>query len=256
METLRIERAGNLGVLRLDKRRGNAIDEPLVEDLIEACRGLEADDSIRGIHLASAHPKLFCPGLDLVGLLAYERASMRRFMMRFAEAVRALYGLRMPVVAALEGHAVAGGCVLALTADWRIIRSGGASIGLNEVRVGVPLPWSVVVLLRSSVRPEHLSEVALLGRNYADGEALATGIVHELAPAAGFEETCLARLRELAEKDGGAFAATKSYLRTEALAAMAAHEEEHIDEWLDCWFSDPTRARIRATVASLGKPRS
>jgi enoyl-CoA hydratase len=259
MNTIQIETrdlpGGALAVLRLDKGRGNAVDEPLVDDLIEACGRLDADPSVRGVLLASAHPRLFCPGLDLVGLWDYDRPSMERFMLKFARAVWALYGLRKPLVAALGGHAVAGGCVLALTADWRILRRGGVNIGLNEIRVGVPLPWSVAVLLRASLRPERVCEAALLGRNYADEAALAVGFVHELAPGERFEEACLARLRELADKDPAAFATTKGYLRAEALASMKAHEEGLIGDFVTEWFSDATRARVRATIDALGKPK-
>ncbi|MCY0726014.1 enoyl-CoA hydratase/isomerase family protein, partial [Klebsiella pneumoniae] len=81
-----------------------------------------------------------------------------------------------PVVAAVGGHAVAGGCVLALTADWRVIKHG-AVIGLAEVRVGVPFPFGVVTLLERSIAPARLAEVALFGRNYESEEAVATGLV-------------------------------------------------------------------------------
>ena len=89
--------------------------------------------------------------------------------------VWALYGLPRPMVAGVNGHAVAGGCILALTADHRVLRRGGAQIGLNEVRVGLPLPWSVSELLRASVPPPALGQVALLGRNFADEEAIRSG---------------------------------------------------------------------------------
>jgi len=256
MSTLAIERSGGLAIARLDKVRGNAIDEPLADDLAAACRELTADASVRGVLLASAHPKLFCPGLDLVGLLDYDRDSMRRFLLKFAAMIQALYAMPKPVVAALSGHAVAGGCVLALTADYRILRRGGVAIGLNEVRVGVPLPWSVALLLRAAVPPEHLAEVGLLGRNFADDEALAVGLVQELGPQDGFEAACLARLAEFAEKDPLAFGTTKRYLRSDTLAAMSAREEGLVGEFLDAWFSEATRARIRETVASLGKPKA
>jgi enoyl-CoA hydratase/carnithine racemase len=93
---------------------------------------------VRGVLLCSAHPKLFCPGLDLLSLESYDAPALTRFMLRFAEMVWALFDLPKPLVAAVSGHAVAGGCILALTADERILRQG-ASIGLNEVKIGVPL---------------------------------------------------------------------------------------------------------------------
>jgi len=255
METIRYERQGRLGMVRLGKARGNAIDAQLVEDLLKVVAEVSADDAVRGVMLGSAHPKLFSPGLDLVSLVEYDRAAMRHFMGRFAEMLWSLYGLRKPMVAAVNGAAVAGGCILALTADHRVLKKG-APIGLNEVKVGVPLPWSVVLLLRASVPPHAANRVALLGRNFADDEALAVGLADELADAAGFEDFCLRRLEEYAEKDAAAVGTTKAWLRAGALAEMQAHEGRLSRDWLDAWFSEATRARIRATVASLGKPKT
>jgi enoyl-CoA hydratase len=250
---IRLERRGRIAVLRLDKARGNAIDEPFVEALGQACGEVAGDDGIGGVLLASAHPRVFCPGLDLVTLHEYDRPAMERFMLRFADVVWRLYGLPRPVVAAISGHAVAGGCVLALTADHRVLRRG-AQIGLNEVRIGVPLPWSVALLLHASVPASSLTQVALLGRNFADDEAVAAGLVHELADAGGFEERCLERLSELADKDTAAVGTTKSYLRAAALEAMKAGERQRIGQFLDGWFSPPTRERMRELVSSLAKP--
>jgi enoyl-CoA hydratase len=252
---IRIEKQGPLAVLRLDKARGNAIDEALVDELTAACDELEKETAVRGVLLASAHPKLFSPGLDLVGLLEYDRPSMQRFMGKFAGMVWQLYGLRKPVVAALGGHAIAGGCILALAADHRVLARGGVQIGLNEVRIGVPLPWSVAVLLRATLPPGALSRVALLGRNFADDEALAVGLADELADAAGFEDFCLRRLEEYAEKDPRGVACTKAWLRADALSQMKRDEGRLSKEWLDAWFSEATRGRIREIVAGLGKPK-
>jgi enoyl-CoA hydratase/carnithine racemase len=255
MSGIRLERSGALVTARMDKPRGNSIDEPFTEELVKVAGQLASDPGVRGVLLASAHPKLFSPGLDLVTLLEYDRAGMERFMRLFAEAVWALYSLRKPVVAAVGGHAVAGGCILALTADYRILKRGGVQIGLNEVKVGVPLPWSVAVLLRASVPPTALTQVALLGRNFADEEARAVGLADQLADADGFEDFCRARLEEFADKDPDAVAVTKVYLRAGPLAEMRARERDEMRTWLDRWFSESTRERIRQIVAGMGKGR-
>ena len=249
---IRIERRSRIGVLTLDKSRGNAIDPPLVEALIDSARQLGGDGEVRGVLLASAHPKLFSPGLDLVTLVEFDRPAMQHFMLRFAEMVSTLYALPKPLVAAVSGHAIAGGCILALTADWRLL-ARGAQIGLNEVKVGVPLPWSVAILLKASVPPQALARVALLGRNFADEDALAAGLADELAAGDGFHAASLARLEEFAEKDSASFAGIKSNLREANLASMRAEESARLGAWLDGWFSEPTQTRIRATVASITK---
>ncbi len=255
MSSVRIEKRGRLAVLRMDKARGNAIDEPFAEDMLAACRTVAQDGDVHGVLLASAHPKLFCPGLDLVTLFEYERPSMSRFMGRFGEAVNALFSMRKPVVAAIAGHAVAGGCVLALTADHRILRRG-SQIGLNEVRVGLPLPWSVALLLKAAVPPVALSRVALLGENFADEEARAIGLVHEVRDHDGFEAACVARAQEFAERDTAAVGITKAYLRDAVLREMQAQEKDRQGEFLDAWFSPAGREKIRQTVETLSKKAS
>jgi len=251
MAVLRVERRKALAVVWLDKERGNAIDERLLGELEKAAAELGPADAVRGILLASAHPRLFCPGLDLVSLASYGRQDMRRFMLAFGRTVRAWYGLRKPVVAAVSGHAVAGGCILAMTADLRLLKRG-AQIGLNEVKVGVPLPWPVSVLLRASVPPNALTKMALLGRNFADEEALAVGLADAVLEAEGYEEGCLAALEELAQRDPRALGQTKQYLRAPALAEMQPEDEARVGEFLDAWFSDETQDRIRGVIASLG----
>jgi enoyl-CoA hydratase/carnithine racemase len=249
---LRIERDGRLAVLRLDKVRGNSIDEPMAEALVAAAGELAAEDAVRGVLLASAHPRLFCPGLDLVALAGYDRPAMGRFMERFEAATVALFALRKPVVAAVAGAAVAGGCVLALTADLRLLRRGSA-IGLNEVRLGIPLPGTVAVLLRVSIPPPSLARVALLGENLTDEDARAAGLVHEVLPPEGFEAAALARLDEMADRDPHAVGTTKAYLRQAALAEMRAGDDARWGRFLDAWFSPAAQEKIRETVAALTK---
>jgi len=250
MTTVRSEKRDSIAVVRLDKARGNAIDPALVADMKRVVGETAADDGVRGLLLASAHPKLFCPGLDLVSLSTLDRGAMESFMLAFAETVWTLYGLPKPVLAAVNGAAVAGGCILAMTADYRILKRG-AQIGLNEVKVGVPLPWSVSLLLRETVHTPALSRIALLGRNFSDEEALAVGLADEILDADGFEDACLARLAEFTEKDAFALATTKAYLRAHTLAEMRSRERETLAAFLEGWFSPATQERIHKTVASL-----
>lgn len=254
MSGLRVEH-GSVTVLRLDKPRGNSIDEPLVDALQAAVAAAARDPAVRGLLLASARPDLFCPGLDLVALADYAPPDLTRFMRKFGALLVALFGFPKPTLAALGGHAIAGGCLLALTTDYRVLRRGGVKVGLNEAKIGVPMPWPVTVLLRATVPVPALTRVALLGLNFQDDEAVTVGLVHEVVSGDGFEATCRARLGELAERDPNAYATTKGWLRAPALADMQAREEE-VDQFVATWFSPGTQARLRAAVAALTARRS
>jgi Delta3-Delta2-enoyl-CoA isomerase len=255
VKTLALERRDGIAILRLDKARGNAIDDDLVADLASAAAELAGDESVRGVLLSSAHARLFCPGLDLVALSSLDRPELHAFLRRFLSTVRSLYGLPKPMVAAVSGHAVAGGCILALTADWRVL-SRDAAIGMNEVKIGLPLPWPIATLVRASVSPSATAKVALLGRNFSNDEALAAGLADELAEPGSVDEASLTRLMEFTSKDPRAMAKTKAYLRSETLAEMRAREEEAVPDFLDSWFSASTQERLRGILSSLGRSSS
>jgi enoyl-CoA hydratase len=247
--TVQLDVDDGLATIRLDRDHGNAINAELLQDLLTAYQDVAADPGTRGVLLTSSG-KLFSPGLDLRELLELDRARMQRFMARLTACLVVMYTCPKPVVAAIRGHALAGGCVLALTADRRCLREG-AMIGLNEVRVGVPLPFGVALILREAARSSRTEEVALLGRNYSGAEAVEVGLAHEVLPEDGFEERCRERLAELTTRDPKAYATTKRYLRSQTVERIRASDFPLLEEFLDCWFSDATRTRIASIVAEL-----
>ncbi|MEO8500875.1 MAG: enoyl-CoA hydratase/isomerase family protein [Vicinamibacteria bacterium] len=250
MSTIQIEIKDGVGAIRLAGPRGNAMSAELVSDLSSALRTVGGEPSARVVLLSSAHPRLFCPGLDLVSLSMATRSEMGAFMVEFATLLTDLFALKKPVVAAVNGAAVAGGCLLALTADWRLAKRG-TLMGLNEVKVGVPLPWSAVMLLKTAAPPHAHSAVALLGRNFEGDAAVNAGLVNEVVDPEAFDATVAERLAEFAEKDPFAFGVTKGYLRGATVAAMRDRETGLLDEFLDGWFSEATQARIQKAVAAL-----
>lgn len=238
-----------VAVVTLDRAHGNAINDALVDGLLRAFHDCEEDPAI-GVVVLAAAGKVFCPGLDLQDLLPLDRPAMSRFLDRFEACVLNMYAFSKPVIAAVSGHAVAGGSVLALTADWRIVRRG-ALMGLNEVRVGVPLPFGVAQILRESVPPHREAEIALLGRNFQDEEALAVGFAHELVEPEGLEAAWRARAEEFLTRDLEAMRITKRYLRAPAVERIRGSARQLQAEFLDRWFSEGTKRRIAAIVADL-----
>jgi enoyl-CoA hydratase/carnithine racemase len=107
------------------------------------------------------------------------------------------------------------------------------------------------MMLRESVSPNHVEEVALFGRNYKDERALEAGLVHELHDEDGFEEYARGRLDELASRDRRSFAITKAYLRSATVERIRANDAQFTDEFLDAWFSPESQQRIQELAAKL-----
>lgn len=242
-------RDGSVATVCMQGRHGNALNFDLLRGLGEAFARAAADPQVQGVLLTSAG-KLFSPGLDLQELLPLNRADMNDFMALFAATLLDMYSFPRPVVAAISGHAVAGGCVLALTADLRVL-CRGAQIGLNEVKVGVPLPYGVTQLLRETVHRPALTEVALLGRNFRDHEAVAAGLVHSVQDAEQLQSFCQEQIDRFCKMGTVALTYTKSYLHQAAVERIRAHDDAHRDEFLDCWFAPETRRRIEEIVTAL-----
>ena len=159
------------------------------------------------------------------------------------------------MVAAINGHAIAGGCVLAMQADVRLAAAGDFRIGLNEVQIGLGLPAVVVETLRAQVSPATLGPVALEGRLLAPEEALALGLVEAVVPPAVLLEQARGRAAGLAALPGPAFRDVKHALRGPVAAAVRRVEQEDARKWVETAFSTGARERLGEVVRRLTRPR-
>ena len=235
-------------VLRLSRGKGNAIDDGFLEELVRRLDGLEDADGV----VLTGDGKFFSAGLALPVVYGFDRAAMNAFMRRFGEAMLRVFTFPRPIVAALNGHAVAGGCVLALQCDVRIAADGMQQIGLNEAAIGIGLPTLVLETLRHQVPPASVLPIALEGRLFVPQRALELGLIDEVVPAARLEERALARARELAAIPRAAFAHVKRALRRPVVEIVERHAADDGERWLETWFSKEARERIGAAVKRLG----
>jgi enoyl-CoA hydratase len=132
---------------------------------------------------------------------------------------------------------------------------GDGKIGINEVRLGLPLPVIVIETFRAQLPPRVLADAALEGRLYTPREAAAAGVVDEVVDPPDLEARARETARRLSE-GGGAFAGVKRMLRRPAAEALEKRAGEDADAWLDGWFSEPARRRIAEVVAGLAKRRT
>jgi enoyl-CoA hydratase len=185
----------------------------------------------------------FSAGLDLVTLYELDRAEMDAFVQTFEGVMLRVFAFPRPVVAAVSGHAVAGGCVLALACDARIAVADGIRIGLNEVRLGLPFPASALEIVRYAVPGPAAEAVLYGGALYGPAEALAAGLVTGLAPGDALGEA-RAACRRLAGGPSDALATVKASLRQPALERAHGTLDRLREAFVDAWFSPEGRRRI------------
>lgn len=228
----------------------NALDEVLLGALETVLDELEAD-GCPALVLASAHRTVFCPGLDLKRLDGQPRTAVRGIMVRFNALLRRLATYRGPTVAALGGHAIAGGCLLALACDRRVMARSGARLGLSEVNLGIPVPAGAVRMLLALFPTRSVEQMVLEGDGFGGERALELGLVERLAEPAAVLDDALRLAAHLASRPAGAFTSAKAYLRGELLETMAQADDAELERFLDHWFEPDTQDRIGALVAGM-----
>lgn len=242
MALLRVE-PGRVTVLTIDRPPANALTREFFVELTATVAAL-ARPAVRAVVLTGSG-RFFSAGLDLNVVFAYDEGAFADFTADFDRGFAALFALEKPLVAAVNGHAVAGGAVLAATADVRLIADGAGRVGLTELQLGVPFPASALEIVRAGCAGPQLTELLYLGRTYPPAEACGRRLVDEVVPADELTARAHAVAEELATREPAAFAATKRALRAEALARMAALPPGADPAWA-VWRSPETRAAVEA----------
>ena len=246
---MELEIKGGVAVLSMRAGKANAMGAAFLERLSAQLDALEASDAAALV--LTGEGKSFSSGLDLPEVIGLDRPALERFIRRFSEVMLRVFALPLPVVAAINGHAIAGGCVLALQADVRLAAAGESRIGLNEVQNGLGLPAVVLETLRCQVPARTLGPVALEGRLLGPQEAHALGLVDEVVPPAQLLAAAVLRATALAALPGPAFRQIKQAIRGPVVEAVHRTQAEDARRWVETAFSAPARARLAEVVARL-----
>ena len=250
---MQIESSGQVAVLPMRAGKANAIGSAFLDRLSAQLDEVEASGAAALV--LTGEGRAFSAGLDLPEISALDPSALERFIRRFSEVMLRVFALPVPVVAAINGHAIAGGCVLAMQADVRLAAEGDYRIGLNEVAIGLGLPAVVLETLRCQVSPGSLGPVALEGRLLRPEEARELGLVEAVLPPAVLLEQARGRAAELAALPGPAFRDVKQALRGPVAAAVRRVEREDARRWVETAFTPAARERLADVVARLNRPR-
>jgi len=242
MTTVKIEDHGSVAILRLDNGKTNAINGQLVYDMQEALT--EITNQYQGLVLAGGD-KFFSIGLDLPELLELERDTMSYFWHSFNQLAFDIFTMPLPTVCALSGHAVAGGNVLALTCDYRLAGSDKKQIGLNEIKLGVPVPYLADLILRQIVGDRAATNMIFRGEFMPFADAHKAGLIDDIFAPEDVEEQAVSKAALQAEFPQQAFAALKAHRVEDISLKYQEFSTSRNEVFLDCWFSAPVQELLQ-----------
>ncbi|MGM0576627.1 MAG: enoyl-CoA hydratase/isomerase family protein [Myxococcota bacterium] len=238
------------GVVRLSLASGggNPLTPELLAHFRELLDELEARPP-RALVLDGGRGKLFSGGFDVPTIAGYDRAQLSEFFGGFLEIMRRLVVLPAPTIAGIHASAIAGGFILSLACDFRVVEKVGLRLGLTEVDLGIAVPAGTQVILADRTSLEASRRMCMFGTLLAPDEAQRIGYADELHVDARARALELASF--LARKPGDAVAVTKSFTAHAVAARMKAADDEHMDAFLDSWLSDVGQAALRKLAEKL-----
>ncbi|MEE4270078.1 MAG: enoyl-CoA hydratase/isomerase family protein [Thermoanaerobaculales bacterium] len=242
---------GTVRELRLARPPANALSPELLTELAASVTRAPAE-GVEGLVL-SGSPGIFTGGLDVPLLLALDRDGMNHAIGEFFEVMAILAGSTVPVAAAITGHSPAGGAVLTLFCDWRVMANGPFTIGLNEVRVGLPMPFGIAEALTGVVGRRQAELMCMTGRLLAPGEALEIGLVDRVVGPDEVVPEAVQWCEELAGLPVRAVRETRRNLRRDLVEIIGRTRSSDVEKFTREWFRPEVQGPLRALAARLGK---
>jgi enoyl-CoA hydratase/carnithine racemase len=252
MKYLNTEIRDGLGIVTLNRGTANALNRDMIAEITAQFAAWRADSSVSGA-VITGRDNFFSAGLDVIEVFSYDKNQSELFWKDFAGMMYELASWPKPFGCAINGHSPAGGCIIAITADFRIMASGNFKIGLNEVPVGIVVPMPVYKLYAQWVGSRNAYQFLIQGKLLNPDEASACGLVDLVVPQEQVQATAEGMVRSLMKLDMGTFAKTKLNLRSEILKSLKDDFEGSFGDTLSHWWDPAARARLEALVNTLKK---
>lgn len=255
MNTIKVTLKDKIAVITLDRGRSNAINAEMVAELHQIIRDIENDANTVGVILTGKEG-FFSAGLDLIELYDYDEEQIKDFWNKFLSFVATLAAFKKPLISAINGHSPAGGCVLAICSDYRVMSEGKYIIGLNEVPVGIIVPDSIFHLYAFWIGHAKAYQFILEGKLMDADEAFNYGLVDEVVNPAIILTAAERKMKKYIQLDQTTWQQTKLNLRKELISKVNADQTETLALMLEQWWSPATRSILQTIIQNLQKKPS
>lgn len=253
MNTLQVSIKDKLAVIMLDRGRSNPINADMVLELTMLMKDFAGDDQIGGVILTGKE-NFFSAGLDLIEVYNYNEEQSRTFWNDFLHLQAVLTSFKKPLVAAITGHSPAGGCVMAICCDYRVMADGKFIIGLNEIPVGIIVPDVIFYLYAFWIGKRKAYQYLLEGKLLQVNEALKDGLIDEVCDPADVMAAAEKKIRTYMQLNPVTWSQSKLNLRKELIAHLTADQTGTLDVMLKQWWAPETRKTLESIIQNLKSP--
>jgi enoyl-CoA hydratase len=240
-----------VAILRMADGKANAMTTEFCEEMTERFEQVRTSSARAVVMVGSG--SIFSAGVDLLRLQEGGRPYIRKFLPALGAMFETVFSHPKPVVAAINGHAVAGGCVLACAADKRLMARDTGRIGVTELLVGVPFPAIAMEIMRHATAPQYFVDAIFSGSTYPPSDAVVRGLVDDLVDPAVLLDRAVAAAKVLAAVPPEAFVLTKRQTRQPALERLESVGRAVDTVVEEIWTAPETLARIRDYVSRTFK---
>jgi len=239
-------------IIQLNRKKANALNHDLINSILNELNKIERDDSIRGIIL-TGREGMFSAGLDIVELYDKDKDYMRDFWILFSNLLLKIYSYPKLIFSAISGHSPAGGTVISIMTDYRIMTTGKYLIGLNEVAVGLTMPVSIGKVFQSLLGIRNAEKMTLTGELVSPVRAHQIGLVDELVSSKHLIDRAKKEMKVWLQLPFEKQINSKLSLREEIITLMQKNIIANNDNFIDSWFSKECRDTMKMIINKISK---
>jgi len=238
----------------LDRGKSNAMHLEMMQELIGELRRAQDDPAVEAIVL---HGKegFFSAGLDLITLYEYNDEQIENLWETFIDLIYTLASFPKPTIASITGHAPAGGCVLAICCDYRIMAEGAFVIGLNEVPIGLIVPPSIFDLYGLWLGQAQAYRYLLDGKLFSPAEGLQSGLIDEVVSVDRIQTAATRKAKSWTQFERQAWGTTKLNMRQRLLQDIRESKTDAVQQMLAQWRNPSTRQILKTIIENLTKKK-
>ena len=233
-----------IATIMLNRGKVNALNEQMVKEIKDVLNDIIADPKVKAAIL-TGHGKFFSFGFDIPEFYEYSKENFTQFLSDFSDLYLGIYTSPKPVIAALNGHTIAGGCILASVCDYKIMETGKSKISLNEINLGASIFFGVVEILKNLIGQKNAEKILFSGSMFSADEALDLGLIDSVSEPGNLMDKALKTANEYGSKNSAAFSAIKGHFRNNIVEEIKKKEKDSIDEFVEIWYSDKIRKKLK-----------